>query len=74
MAEEHSDVSWLTHVDSKYRLVILAARRSKQLQKGAKARAQILSKKPTKIALEEVEKGLIRYERLGKKVVDEEES
>jgi DNA-directed RNA polymerase subunit K/omega len=30
------------------------------------------SKKATKIALEEVEKGLIKYEKLGKKVVEEE--
>jgi len=72
MAEENSDVTWQTDVDSKYRLVILAARRSKQLQKGAKARTQIGSKKPTKIALEEVEKGLVKYERLGRKVVEEE--
>jgi len=71
MVEENSNVVWQTDVDSKYRLVILAARRSKQLQKGAKARAQVASKKPTKIALEEVERGLIRYERLGKKIVDE---
>jgi len=68
MVEENSDVTWQTDVDSKYRLVILAARRSKQLQKGAKARAQVPSKKPTKIALEEVEKGLVKYEKLGKKV------
>jgi len=68
MVEENNDVTWQTDVDSKYRLVILAARRSKQLQKGAKARAQVPSKKPTKIALEEVEKGLVKYEKLGKKV------
>jgi DNA-directed RNA polymerase subunit omega len=72
MVEENSDISWQTDVDSKYRLVILAARRSKQLQKGAKARTQVPSKKPTKIALEEVEKGLIKYEKLGKKVAEEE--
>jgi DNA-directed RNA polymerase subunit omega len=72
MAEENSEVTWQTDVDSKYRLVILAARRSKQLQKGAKARAQVSSKKPTKIALEEVEKGLVKYEKLGKKAAEEE--
>lgn len=72
MAEENNEVTWQTDVDSKYRLVILAARRSKQLQKGAKARAQVQSKKPTKIALEEVEKGLVKYERLGKKPAEEE--
>jgi DNA-directed RNA polymerase subunit omega len=72
MTEENTEITWQTDVDSKYRLVILAARRSKQLQKGAKPRTQIPSKKPTKIALEEVEKGLVKYERLGKKVVEEE--
>jgi DNA-directed RNA polymerase subunit omega len=74
MAEENNDVTWQTDVDSKYRLVILAARRSKQLQKGAKARTQAGSKKPTKIALEEVEKGLVKYERIGRNTAVEEES
>jgi DNA-directed RNA polymerase omega subunit len=43
-------------VDSKYRLIILAAKRSKQLQRGARPRIEIdaLKHKNTRIALEEV--------------------
>jgi DNA-directed RNA polymerase subunit omega len=50
-------------VDSKYRLIILAAKRSKQLQRGAQPRIDIDSAKhkPTRIALEEVIRGRVRY-------------
>jgi DNA-directed RNA polymerase subunit omega len=53
---------WTTEIDSKYRLVLLAARRSKQLQRGAKPRLQSSAKKMTRVALEEVEKGLVPYQ------------
>ena len=50
-------------IDSKYRLIILAAKRSKQLQRGARPRIDIDSAKhkPTRIALEEVLRGTIRF-------------
>jgi DNA-directed RNA polymerase omega subunit len=50
-------------VDSKYRLIILAAKRSKQLQRGAQPRIEIdpLKHKPTRIALEEVMRGRVRF-------------
>lgn len=50
-------------IDSKYRLIILAAKRSKQLQRGARPRIDIDSTKhkPTRIALEEVVQGRIRF-------------
>ncbi|MFN2453936.1 MAG: DNA-directed RNA polymerase subunit omega [Pyrinomonadaceae bacterium] len=50
-------------MDSKYRMIIVAARRSKQLQRGALPRVDmdILKHKPTRIALEEVERGKIRF-------------
>ena len=50
-------------IDSKYRLIILAAKRSKQLQRGARPRIEIdpLKHKPTRIALEEVIQGTIRF-------------
>jgi DNA-directed RNA polymerase omega subunit len=50
-------------VDSKYRLIILAAKRSKQLQRGATPRIEIdpQKHKPTRIALEEVIRGRIRF-------------
>ncbi|MGB7924000.1 MAG: DNA-directed RNA polymerase subunit omega [Pyrinomonadaceae bacterium] len=53
----------LTEVDSKYRLIIVAAKRSKQLQRGARPRIDIdpQKHKPTRIALEEVLNGKVDY-------------
>lgn len=50
-------------VDSKYRLIILAAKRSKQLQRGARPRIDIdaLKHKNTRIALEEVMQGRVNF-------------
>lgn len=50
-------------VDSKYRLIILAAKRSKQLQRGARPRIEIdpVKHKPTRIALEEVMRGKVNF-------------
>ena len=50
-------------IDSKYRLIILAAKRSKQLQRGARPRIEIdqLKHKPTRIALEEVIQGRVPF-------------
>jgi DNA-directed RNA polymerase subunit omega len=50
-------------VDSKYRMIILAAKRSKQLQRGAQPRIEIdpQKHKPTRIALEEVMRGRVHY-------------
>ena len=50
-------------IDSKYRLIILAAKRSKQLQRGARPRIELDSTKhkPTRIALEEVVRGMIHF-------------
>ena len=51
-------------VDSKYRLIILAAKRSKQLQRGAQPRIDIdpQKHKPTRIALEEVMRGRVGFD------------
>ena len=53
-----------TEVDSKYRLIILAAKRSKQLQRGAQPRIEIdpQKHKPTRIALEEVMRGRVHFD------------
>lgn len=50
-------------IDSKYRLIILAAKRSKQLQRGARPRIDIDSQKHknTRIALEEVVRGRVHF-------------
>ena len=57
-------------IDAKYRLIILAAQRSKQLQRGARPRIDIdpTKHKPTRIALEEVIRGKVKfnYNDLGK--------
>ena len=58
-----------TQIDSKYRLVVLAALRSKQLQKGAPARVQTRHHKTTRVALEEVQNGLVEYVKLPVKKV-----
>ncbi len=50
-------------MDSKYRMIIVAARRSKQLQRGATPRVEMdmQKHKPTRIAIEEVERGKVRF-------------
>ncbi|MGZ5479145.1 MAG: DNA-directed RNA polymerase subunit omega [Candidatus Aminicenantales bacterium] len=50
------------NVDSKYRFIIIAAKRAKQLLKGAKPKVQGRSKNPIRIAQTEVRNGLIEYE------------
>ena len=53
-------------IDSKYRKILIAAKRSKQLQRGARPRVNSMSVKTTKIAIEEVEQGMIEFEILEK--------
>lgn len=52
----------LTHVDSKYRLVIIAAKRAKQLMHGAECLIAPKSSKPPYIALEEIGAGRLAYD------------
>ncbi len=53
-------------LDSKYRMILVAAQRSKQLQRGARPRVGMdaIKHKPTRIALEEVKKGTVNFEIL----------
>lgn len=50
-------------MDSKYRLIIVAAKRSKQLQRGARPRVDMdtVKHKPTRVALEEVARGKVHF-------------
>jgi DNA-directed RNA polymerase subunit omega len=50
-------------IDSKYRLILVAAQRSKQLQRGARPRVEMDAQrhKPTRIALEEVQRGKVMF-------------
>lgn len=54
----------LKKIDSKYTLVIMAAKRARQLKDGSKPTSQIVSNKEVTIALKEIEKGNIIYERI----------
>jgi DNA-directed RNA polymerase subunit omega len=49
-------------VDSKFRLITVAAQRSKQIQNGAKARVETRSRKSTRVAIQEVLAGAISWE------------
>ena len=49
--------------DSRYTLVMLAAKRSRQLVEGAKPLIETNSTKPVSIAIEEIVKGKITYHR-----------
>ncbi len=50
-------------IDSRFRLVVVAAQRSKQLQRGARPRidADPRRRRSTSIALEEVKQGLVPF-------------
>lgn len=50
------------NIDSKYRFIILASKRAKQLLKGAKPKIQGKSKSLIRIAQSEVRSGLVEYE------------
>ena len=56
-------------MDSKYRMIIVAAKRSKQLQRGARPRIELdpQKHKPTRVALEEVIRGKVNF------TIDDEE-
>jgi DNA-directed RNA polymerase subunit omega len=51
-------------IGSKYRFIIIAAERAKQLQNNAKPKVKTKSTKPAFIAMRELEEGLISYEIL----------
>jgi DNA-directed RNA polymerase omega subunit len=61
--EETTEETPVPEIDSKYRLIILAAKRSKQLQRGARPRIDIdaVKHKNTRIALEEVMQGRVNF-------------
>ena len=46
---------------STYRFIIVAAKRARQLQAGARSFLPTTSKKPTIASMEEVRRGLIKY-------------
>ena len=69
MTEEQDEQVFETpELDSKYRLILVAAQRSKQLQRGARPRVEMDTQrhKPTRIALEEVQRGKVGFSILEK--------
>lgn len=70
-AESHNDTDTAQEttetetpvIDSKYRMIIVAAQRSKQLQRGARPRVEMDTQrhKPTRVALEEVQRGKVDF-------------
>ncbi len=52
------------NVGSKYRFIIIAAERAKQLQNNARPKLKTKSAKPAFIAMREVEEGLVSFEIL----------
>jgi DNA-directed RNA polymerase subunit omega len=51
-------------IGSKYRFIIVAAERAKQLQNNAKPKVKTRSTKPAFIAMRELEEGMVKYEIL----------
>jgi len=58
--------------DSKFRFILVAAERAKQIQNGAPPKIDVKSNKPAFIALRETEQNLIAYEILEEAVEEEE--
>jgi DNA-directed RNA polymerase subunit omega len=51
-------------IDSKFRYVLIAAKRARQIQSGTRPLVQSPSQKATKIAMQEVSAGLIPIENI----------
>jgi DNA-directed RNA polymerase subunit omega len=56
---------------STYRFIIVAAKRARQLQNGARSFLPTTSKKPTVASMEEVRRGLVKYEDSNRDAVKE---
>ena len=54
--------------DSKFRFVLVAAARAKQIQTGAPPKLELKSRKPAYLAIREAELNMINYE-----IIDQEE-
>lgn len=50
------------NIDSKFRYIIIAAERAKQLQNNARPKIKTKSRKPAHIAMQEVAQGLVPFE------------
>jgi DNA-directed RNA polymerase omega subunit len=55
---------YVANIDSKFRYIIVAAKRAKQLLKGAKPKIKTKTRNPIRIAQQEVTQGLVEFEIL----------
>lgn len=62
--DNNNETNEIPEIDSKYRLILIAAQRSKQLQKGATPRIDVDPRKikSTRIALEEVRNKKVQFQ------------
>jgi DNA-directed RNA polymerase omega subunit len=61
--DEQEEIIDPPEIDSKYRMILLAAQRSKQLQRGALSRTDIDMRKhkPTRVAMRELEERRVNF-------------
>ena len=66
--EQDEEIIDPPEIDSKYRMIILAAQRSKQLQRGANSRTDIDTRKnkPTRVAMKELAEKRVNFKILEK--------
>lgn len=48
-------------IDSKFRRVLVAAHRAEQIMKGARPKVEATKRKPTRVAMEEVDRSLVDW-------------
>ena len=59
--------------ESKFRMILVAAKRARQIQSGAKPLVHTMARKPTRIAQEELKAGMLPYEVLQTESPEENE-
>ena len=60
-------------IESKFCLILVAARRARQIQSGAKPLVHTTARKPTRVAQEELKAGVLPYEVLQTEISEENE-
>jgi len=58
---ERSNMDEKRTVDSKFRFVLVASHRAEQLMRGARPKVEAGKRKPTRLAMEEVNHGLVDW-------------
>lgn len=48
-------------IDSKFRRVLVAAHRAEQIMKGARPKVETSKRKPTRVAMEEIDRSLVEW-------------